>query len=653
MTTTTTTTAAVAPDTGTPESPLDLLCVGIGPFGLGLACLADPLEDVRAAFLDRRPEFDWHPGLLFEDATLQVPFLADLVTMADPTSSYSFLNWLKTTGRLYSFYVRESFYPLRRDYNAYCRWAAARLPGLHWGHDVVSVRRPEGSGAWQVTSAGPQGETTWWTRHLVVGAGTAAVLPEVLSGAGAAAVHASQYLHERDRLVARDHVTVLGSGQSAAEVVLDLLEAPQAPAVDWITRSPRFYPMEYTELTLELTSPEYLDHFRCLPEDRRDELNRSQPQLHRGISAETISRIYETLIVRRAAGDRAPVRLLAATELTDAQPHDGRTLLSWRSTESGQRRETLTDAVIAGTGYLPAPLPWLEPVLSQLSLDAAGRLTPDRWHRASTDGSLHVLNHTEHTHALTAPDLGMGPMRAAIVLDHVTGRRPYPVERRTMFQSFGQLPQTSWGPRPETLAGPFTTTLQDGRRFSIRSVRPEADRELLHGWLTEPRAEAWGLVGASPEAVGRVQREIADSGAAAAWIVEELIGADGTRTPRAMLETYDPARSPLAGIFTVRDGDAGLHFFMAPAEDPVPGTSDAVMSAALRLLFSDPAVQRVIVEPDARNDRVRALNRRAGFRELAQCELPEKTACLSVLERHDTAAQDTAAASDRPQEVLA
>lgn len=437
MTTTTTTTAAAAPDTGTPESPLDLLCVGIGPFGLCLACLADPLEDVRAAFLDRRPEFDWHPGLLFEDATLQVPFLADLVTMADPTSSYSFLNWLKTTGRLYSFYVRESFYPLRRDYNAYCRWAAARLPGLHWGHDVVSVRRPEGSGAWQVTSAGPQGETTWWTRHLVVGAGTAAVLPEVLSGAGAAAVHASQYLHERDRLVARDHVTVLGSGQSAAEVVLDLLEAPQAPAVDWITRSPRFYPMEYTELTLELTSPEYLDHFRCLPEDRRDELNRSQPQLHRGISAETISRIYETLIVRRAAGDRAPVRLLAATELTDAQPHDGRTLLSWRSTESGQRRETLTDAVIAGTGYLPAPLPWLEPVLSQLSLDAAGRLTPDRWHRASTDGSLHVLNHTEHTHALTAPDLGMGPMRAAIVLDHVTGRRPYPVERRTMFQSFG------------------------------------------------------------------------------------------------------------------------------------------------------------------------------------------------------------------------
>ena len=118
-------------ETGSADEPLDLLCVGLGPFGLGLACLADPLPDVRAAFLDRRPGFDWHPGLLFEDATLQVPFLADLVTMADPTSEHSFLNWLKETGQLYSFYVRESFYPLRRDYNAYCRWAASRVPGLH------------------------------------------------------------------------------------------------------------------------------------------------------------------------------------------------------------------------------------------------------------------------------------------------------------------------------------------------------------------------------------------------------------------------------------------------------------------------------------------------------------------------------------------
>lgn len=80
-----------APAGTAPELPLDLLCVGIGPFGLGLACLADPITELDVAFLDRAQGFDWHPGLLFDDATLQVPFLADLVTMADPTSRFSYL----------------------------------------------------------------------------------------------------------------------------------------------------------------------------------------------------------------------------------------------------------------------------------------------------------------------------------------------------------------------------------------------------------------------------------------------------------------------------------------------------------------------------------------------------------------------------------
>ena len=79
------------------------------------------------------------PGMLLDDATLQVPFMADLVTMADPTSPYSFLSFLKDTGRLYSFYIRESFYPLRREYNDYCRWAADRLTSLRFGQHVERV----------------------------------------------------------------------------------------------------------------------------------------------------------------------------------------------------------------------------------------------------------------------------------------------------------------------------------------------------------------------------------------------------------------------------------------------------------------------------------------------------------------------------------
>ena len=622
---------------GTQDVPLDLLCVGIGPFGLGLACLADPLENLSVAFLDRAPEFNWHPGLLFDRATLQVPFLADLVTMADPTSRFSFLAWLKETGSLYPFYVRESFYPLRREYNRYCQWAAERVRGLRWGREVVAVSREDSPGPWRVTSQGPHGTETWWARHLVIGTGTRAAVPARLDAAGPYAVHAGEYLARRAELITRDHVTVVGSGQSAAEVVLDLLSVEHGPALDWITRSPRFFPMEYSKLSLELTSPEYLDHFRALPERERARINASQPQLHRGISDDTVSELHEALYVRRSSGSGAPVRLLAATELLGSRTVAGRVLLSWRNTDNGHHRETFTDAVVAGTGYAPAALPWLESVREQLFTDSSGRIEPDRYHRASADGTVHVLNHGEHTHALTAPDLGMGPLRNAHVLNHVTGAQRYPTEERTTFQSFGRLPQSRPVPCPDGAPGTSGTgrnlrflSTQHGRTFDFRHVDPDLDAALLHEWLSQPRAAAWHLVGASPDAVAREYRRMDREPSETAWLVRE------NEVPVALVETYDPACSPVAGVFPVRDGDAGLHLFMAPTSQPVSGTTRAVMSAALDLLWADPAVRRIIVEPDVRNVAVRAVNARAGFTELREVQLPDKTACLSVVERPTT-----------------
>ena len=136
---------------------------------------------------------------------------------------------------------------------------------------------------------------------------------------------------------------------------------------------------------------------------------------------------------------------------------------------------------------------------------------------------------------------------------------------------------------------------------------------------------------APAEEVAREYERMAAAPGEDAWIVSE------GGTALALLETYDPARSPLAAVWPVRDGDAGLHLFVAPTSSPVPGTTRAVMAACLRFLFYDPAVQRVLVEPDVRNEKIRRINRWAGFREVGRCQLPEKTACVSVVGRGDPA----------------
>ncbi|MFI7959525.1 SidA/IucD/PvdA family monooxygenase, partial [Acinetobacter baumannii] len=53
---------------------IDITGIGIGPFNLGLAALLSHHPEIKSVFLERKPEFRWHEGLLLQGTTLQVPF---------------------------------------------------------------------------------------------------------------------------------------------------------------------------------------------------------------------------------------------------------------------------------------------------------------------------------------------------------------------------------------------------------------------------------------------------------------------------------------------------------------------------------------------------------------------------------------------------
>lgn len=441
----------------------DVVGVGIGPFNLGLAALADPL-DLDTVFLDRAEEFRWHPGMMLDGATIQVPFLADLVTMADPTSRYSFLAWLKATGRLYAFYIRESFYPLRAEYDAYCRWVADQLGSLRWGRTVTSVEvDPDDEDLYVVHARTADGVERYRTRHVVLGVGTQPVVPEALRGLDGPAIHTSQYLDRRAELQAAGSITVVGSGQSAAEVYRDLLDGARTHGyrLDWVTRSPRFFPMEYTKLTLEMTSPEYTDHFHALPEALRDRLTREQRGLYKGISGDLVDEIYDTLYRMSATGP-VPTTLLTDTEVTAAAWDGEEYTLRLRHGQLGTEHERRTQALVLATGYAAQVPDVVLGIAHRLDWDARGRLDVARDY--SVDGGrrrVFVQNGEEHTHGLTAPDLGFGPWRSSAILAAVCGREVYPREQRIAFQDFG-VP-TGAHPAPAGTVAPAGVPAEAGR----------------------------------------------------------------------------------------------------------------------------------------------------------------------------------------------
>jgi lysine N6-hydroxylase len=195
--------------------------------------------------------------------------------------------------------------------------------------------------------------------------------------------------------------------------------------------------MEYTKLTLEMTSPEYTDLHRALPESERDRLSREQRALHKGISADLIDEIHELHYGLTAHGRELPSRLLTATAVTGARRDGDGIVLDLAHSLTGQTAEHRTGAVVAATGYRPRDADLLAPLGQRVRRDGAGRLDVARDYTVDDAGRLHVLGTEEHTHGVTAPDLGFGAWRASTVLAAVTGSEPYPIERHIAFQTFG------------------------------------------------------------------------------------------------------------------------------------------------------------------------------------------------------------------------
>ncbi|MYR40854.1 SidA/IucD/PvdA family monooxygenase [Streptomyces sp. SID5910] len=439
----------------TPDTPRDLVGIGIGPFNLSLAALADPLTALNAVFYDQRPAFHWHPGQLIDGARIQVPFLADLVTLVDPASPWTFLNHLRARERLFPFYFAERFHIERAEYDAYCRWVAEHLPALRFHHQIDAVRWNPERALFEVdyTQLDADGEAEalgrTHTRNVVLGIGTEPHVPDPLrplvDAPGVPVIHSADYLAHRDTLLAADHITVIGTGQSGAEIFLDLLRHRPAgrERLHWLGRTEAFAPMEYSKLGLEHFTPDHTRYFHTLPEAVRDRLVADQWQLHKGIDADTSADIHDELYRRTLDGGWPDTVLTPGVRVRTAGRIAGtRIELHLEHAQQNTRSRLTTGAVVLATGYQERPLDrvlaGLDPYMRR---DNRERPRIDEHFRLVLDpvvaGNVYVQNAETHTHGVGAPDLGLAAWRSATILNDLTGDEPYPLPARTAFTTFG------------------------------------------------------------------------------------------------------------------------------------------------------------------------------------------------------------------------
>lgn len=405
---------------GRPGGVYDLIAIGLGPFNLGLAALCENIPDFNTLFIDQNESFNWHPGMMIKGTRLQVPFYADLVTLADPTSPYSYMAFLKARKKMFRFAIEERFNIRRAQYNEYCRWVADQLGSIRFNTTCTKLSRQKGM--YQVET----GSGTLLAKNIVLGIGTVPMIPSFVNSEDENIFHSSKYMHNKEQIKAAESISIIGSGQSAAEIFSDLLDS-HSGKLSWFTRSDRLFPMDTSKFALEMATPEYIDYFYNLPPDIKPRVLQSQNNLYKGINQDLIAGIYDQLSLL----DYDNATIHPNCELRRIGPEHEMQFMELQQRKTFQHR---SEVIILATGY-----EYRQPSF----IDRSIHLLPAPARNYSIDqyGTLFIQNAEINSHGFNAADLSLGPYRNAVILNTILQREHFSIETGNNFQRFG-VPKT-------------------------------------------------------------------------------------------------------------------------------------------------------------------------------------------------------------------
>jgi L-ornithine N5-oxygenase len=421
-----------------PQPPVfDVLGVGFGPSNLALAIAVTEYnasaraEDVVTAhFLERQPRFGWHRGMLIDDATMQVSFLKDLVTLRNPHSTFTFLSYLHSKGRLVDFINHKNLFPLRVEFHDYFEWAAGRVDDLvSYDHDVVEVRPVVEDGVithFDVVSRTSTGEVeVRRARNLVLATGLRPALPEGVRPSERV-WHNRDFLHRVESLADPRRLVVVGAGQSGAEVTAFLHERFPAAEVCAVFARYGYSPADDSSFANRIFDPAAVDEFYQAPEDVKRKLMGYHANTNYGVvDGDLIEELYRRVYREKVVG-RQRLLLHNTSRLTDVN-QDGKCVIE--SLADGRRLPIDADVIVYATGYRPAnPVRVLGELAGHCERDEHGRLKVTRDYRVVTNneirGGIYLQGGTEHTHGITSSLLSNTAVRVGEILDSVL-RRPH------------------------------------------------------------------------------------------------------------------------------------------------------------------------------------------------------------------------------------
>lgn len=162
--------------------------------------------------------------------------------------------------------------------------------------------------------------------------------------------------------------------------------------------------------------------------------------------------------------------------------------------------------------------------------------------------------------------------------------------------------------------------------FSLRRYQRPLHFPTLNAWLCKPYARFWGMTELTDEERAEALADLPGKFG--------MLGFLGNQ-PAFYIELYDPRDDEVGQHYSPQPGDCGMHILLAPAERPVHGFSHRAMAATMEFILGHLKFSRVVVEPDAGNDKIHRLNHSVGIHYAGEIQLSHKRACLGFAGAED------------------
>lgn len=404
----------------------DLIGLGAGPFHLSLAALSQKVSNLSHLFLEKKSSFSWHPELMFEDAEMQTSCLKDLVTAIDPTSPYSFLNYLVQNGLYYSFMNTGRLVITRKEFEVYCLWAAKELAhAIEFSQEVESI---DFDSHFIIKT----NKDTFHAQHISIATGHSPRYPKFVKKdqLSESYFHAkARGLHNLD--FTDKKVAIVGGGQTGLEIFSHALAGKwgQARSVRLISKRSNLSPLDESNFTNEYFTPQYVSAFFDINNQKKAQIVQEQRFASDGNTPSHLRDLYKTLYLNTLHARGPSFDILPMRECLDVEKVQGGYLLTLNNSFINEKETIQADIVILATGLEQVIPTFFQPILSLVKRDEQDRFKVTKNFSLEWDGpannKIYALNFSRHGHGIAEPQTSLMPWRSAMIINDLTGQDFY------------------------------------------------------------------------------------------------------------------------------------------------------------------------------------------------------------------------------------